>query len=69
MLVGTVLLLSMNLVRIITLYYAGIHFPNAFETLHVEVWQAVFIFVPIVLWVIWERFVARRSVQGFIVAT
>ncbi len=61
MVAGTLLLLSMNLVRIISLYYAGIYTPSLFEVLHVEVWQAVFIFVPLVMWVTWEGIVRRRG--------
>ena len=62
-------LLSMNLVRLISLYYAGVYVPSLFEALHVEVWQAVFIFVPIVLWVIWERFAAQGRTLGVKLAT
>ncbi len=58
-LAGMLLLLTINLVRIISLYYTQIYFPSAFEVMHVEVWQAVFIFLPIVFWVVWLRWAQR----------
>jgi len=56
---GTVFLLVLNLVRIVSLYYTGVYFPRAFEVMHVDVWQALFIFFPLFLWVAWARWVAR----------
>ena len=58
--VGTLFLLLLNLVRIISLYYTGVYFPQAFEAMHLDVWQPVFIFVPLVLWIVWARWVMRR---------
>lgn len=58
---GTAVMLTVNLVRIISLYYTGVYFPDAFETMHIDVWQAVFIFLPLVLWVVWARRVMRRE--------
>ncbi len=53
---GTLVLLIINLVRIISLYYTGVWCsPETFEMMHVEVWQVAFIFLPIVLWLIWIR--------------
>ena len=60
--VGTVILLTINIVRIINLYYMGVYFPTAFETMHIEVWHAMFIFLPIFFWVIWARWAMRRKV-------
>ena len=59
--VGTLFLLVMNLVRIVSLYYTGVYFPRAFDVLHVDVWQAWFIFLPLFLWVIWARWVGRSQ--------
>ncbi len=52
-LLGTLFLLVLNLIRIVSLYYIGVHFPRAFDLMHVDVWQAVFIFVPLFLWIAW----------------
>ncbi len=59
-LVGTAVLLCINLVRIISLYYTGVWYPNLFEMMHVEVWQALFIFLPLVFWIVWVRREIRR---------
>ena len=49
-LLGTLFLLLFNLFRIVSLYYTGIYFPGMFEIMHLDVWQAVFIFCPLFLW-------------------
>ena len=58
--VGTALLAAINLVRILSLYYVGMHWPTAFEAMHLDVWQAVFILLVIVFWAVWARW-ARRA--------
>ena len=59
MIVGTALLLVINLVRIVTLYYAGIYYPDAFETLHHDVWQGLFIMLALLFWMIWAGWAQR----------
>ena len=59
MLVGTVTLLTLNLVRIASLFFIGIHYPKLFHMVHVDVWQAIFIFLAILLWVIWALWATR----------
>lgn len=57
--VGMASLLLLNIVRVLTLFYAS-HYSHAlFKVLHIEVWQAVFIFCPLFLWILWARRVAR----------
>jgi len=58
---GTLLLLVVNLVRIISLYYTGVWYPSLFEVMHVEVWQVAYIVLPILLWLYWIRRVGRLS--------
>ncbi len=57
---GTVVLAVINLVRIVSLFYTGIHFPRAFEVVHADVWQPIFILLALTLWVIWALWAARR---------
>lgn len=63
MVVGTSLLMVTNLVRIITLFYIRKHWPDLFQMMHIEVWQALFIFLAILLWVVWARWAVRRGVE------
>ena len=60
--VGTALLMLLNLVRIISLYLFRVYLPTAFETMHLDVWQALFIIIAIVMWGIWASRAARRKV-------
>ena len=60
-LIGTAALLMLNIVRLVTLFYTGLHFPSWFETLHLDIWQAVFIFTPLVFWIGWVLRANRRT--------
>ena len=60
MLLGTVCLMVLNLVRIISLFYIRIHFPSVFEIMHVDVWQTLFVLVAILFWILW----AIRAVRS-----
>ena len=53
LLIGTLVLAVINLVRIVTLFYTGIYFPRAFEAVHVDVWQPIFILLSLTFWVVW----------------
>jgi exosortase H (IPTLxxWG-CTERM-specific) len=59
--VGISLLLLINLVRIVSLYYAGVYYPSAFETLHAEVWQPLFILIAVLFWVVWALRATGRA--------
>ena len=54
MLVGIVVLQSLNVVRIVTLYWIGSRFPAIFPSAHLKVWPALFILVAIGLFVGWK---------------
>ena len=58
--IGGVLLLGLvNLVRIVSLFFVGIHWPSWFDTLHFQVWQPVFILLAVGGWLMWALW-ARR---------
>ena len=52
-LAGAVLLQALNLLRIVSLYFIGLHYPRFFNPAHVEIWPALFILVAIALWGGW----------------
>ncbi len=58
---GTVLLMLMNLFRIISLYLCAVHWKAAFDIMHLDVWQTLFIVFAIVLWGVWAAWVTKRK--------
>ena len=58
---GVFILYALNQVRIVSLYLVGIYFPKAFELMHVEVWQFLFIIFAIALWIIWIRWTRKTQ--------
>jgi exosortase H (IPTLxxWG-CTERM-specific) len=69
LLLGTLALLAINLVRIVTLVLTGVYYPGAFETMHADVWQILFILLAIIFWTLWvwrsmRRPTARPHVPG-----
>ena len=61
-LTGAVLLQLLNLIRIVSLYFIGLHYPRLFNTAHVEIWPVVFTIVAIALWMGWIGW-SRRTDQ------
>ncbi len=57
---GACILIVLNLVRIITLFLTAVHWRSAFDVMHLEVWQALFIILAIVLWMTWASWERRR---------
>lgn len=61
MLIGTVALAILNQVRILSLLLVKKHFPGAFHVVHVDVWQIVFVLVPLVFWLSWAWWAQSRA--------
>ena len=55
---GTLFLLLLNLVRLASLFLTGIYLRSLFDLMHLNVWQAAFIIVALMLWALWA---ARES--------
>jgi len=60
-LAGAGVLFALNIVRIVSLFLVGKHSQAAFEFLHVDVWQVLFILGAIVLWVLWIIWAAGKA--------
>jgi len=57
LLFGFLAIQAINVVRIVSLFYIGIHWPKLFEQSHQVVWQAIVILFGVVLWIVWaDRF-------------
>jgi exosortase/archaeosortase family protein len=62
LLYGTIFLFVLNIIRIITLFLAGVHVRSIFDFLHVELWQIIFIAMTIFVWLYWYRW-AQQQMQ------
>ena len=51
--IGLAVLFVLNLIRVVTLYYIGVHAPLFFETAHFIVWQSAIILSVVLIWLIW----------------
>jgi exosortase/archaeosortase family protein len=61
---GTAALLVLNLARIVSLFLVGARWPAVFETVHADVWQALFIVVAITLWIGWALWATGRAAHA-----
>ena len=59
--VGVLALIGVNILRIATLFLAGVIWPQHLQTLHVHVWPALLMLCTIVLWVFWASRVAAAA--------
>lgn len=50
---GMLFLLSVNFIRIITLYFAAKYWPEGFEFMHIEFWQVLYVLLAIGAWGYW----------------
>lgn len=57
---GLIFLFSLNLFRIITLYLTQRYWPAAFDIMHLDVWQVVFIILAILAVVIWINWAHKK---------
>jgi exosortase H (IPTLxxWG-CTERM-specific) len=60
-LLGTLAIFSLNLVRVISLFYVGQHYPGFFEGVHVYVWQPIIIVWAIIVWDFWSRQTGKKE--------
>ncbi len=59
MMLGFVAIQTLNLVRIISLFYLHEHAPVWFEWFHLYLWQALIVLDALVVWLIWLRWLPR----------
>ncbi|MBU8933710.1 MAG: exosortase H [candidate division Zixibacteria bacterium] len=55
LLLGVAAIFGLNLVRVISLFYLGEHYPDVFHEAHVYVWQPIIIVWAIFVWDFWSR--------------
>lgn len=59
--VGTLILAIVNIVRIVSLFLSAVYWRAAFDILHLDVWQAAFILLAILMWALWASWAVRVS--------
>lgn len=58
---GTAVLLSLNFVRLTSLFYLGVHFPDSFVLAHEVVWEGIWVIFFIGLWLGWIHWSGVRE--------
>lgn len=66
---GALTILVLNFIRIISLFFIGIYYPQLFDVMHLDVWQALFILLSLLLFVIWLQWVGQRLRKMHVSAT
>ena len=62
-LIGLLALTGINLIRIMSLFWIGLTFPQYLNVAHLLVWQSLIIIFAIVLWLLWvDRIANVRNV-------
>jgi exosortase/archaeosortase family protein len=59
--VGVSFLLLLNLFRIMTLYLTGLYYRKAFDFMHLDFWQVLFIILAIITVLIWIQWVNKQN--------
>jgi exosortase H (IPTLxxWG-CTERM-specific) len=59
-LIGAVTVQSLNLVRVITLFYIGQWSMQVFEWMHLYAWQALIMLDVLLVWVLWIRMLPAK---------
>jgi len=57
--IGIAVLFTFNILRVVSLFFTGVYFPKAFDFMHVEVWQVLFILFAIGLWIFWIKWTRK----------
>lgn len=58
--VGSLALMLLNLVRVSSLFLIRVYYPEAFEVMHLDVWQALFIFMALLFWALWASRASKK---------
>ena len=58
---GLLAIQAINLVRIVSLFYIGVYFPQYFSQSHIFVWQSIVILAGVALWIVWAHHAAKPA--------
>lgn len=57
-LIGALLLLGINQLRVVALFFVGHDYPSLYNTLHLTVFPAVFVVLALLFWAGWAQWIA-----------
>ncbi|MEN6368381.1 MAG: archaeosortase/exosortase family protein [Thermotogota bacterium] len=57
---GVCVLFVVNVVRLVSLYYVGVHWPSALDVVHQVVWQSLVIAIVVAMWLLWAGRASQR---------
>jgi exosortase/archaeosortase family protein len=60
-LIGTVTLMLVNFLRIITLFITGLKHPALFNFMHDQIWQIIYIAIAVLLLILWLQSLRHRE--------
>ncbi|MEW5825646.1 MAG: hypothetical protein AB1778_02340 [Candidatus Bipolaricaulota bacterium] len=60
---GILGLYAVNVLRLVSLFFVGVHWPTALEPIHQLVWQSLVIGIAVAMWLAWAARAARRRPQ------
>lgn len=58
-LVGILILFAVNFIRIVSLFLIGSYYPQAFQVMHFDLWQVIFVLLVITIWFFWLRWATQ----------
>ena len=61
---GVIVLQAANLVRVVSLFWLGVHHREVFETFHTAVWQTALILVAVAVFILWSRRAGGRAARA-----
>lgn len=61
--IGFVAIQSLNVVRVISLYYLSGWSPSLFEFAHLYLWQALIMIDVLIVWLLWMRHVLKPAAE------
>ncbi|MCX6094240.1 MAG: archaeosortase/exosortase family protein [Candidatus Bipolaricaulota bacterium] len=57
---GVCVLFVVNIIRLASLYYVGVHWPSALDVVHQVVWQSLVIAIVVAMWLLWAGRASQR---------
>jgi exosortase family protein XrtM len=54
MIVGALLFQMLNVLRIVSLFWIGMHCPDLFNQIHMEIWPTIFIVIGALIFISWK---------------